>query len=38
MQKNIRVSQKFCNILVVQASLPKYMGESKVLQYFGSTC
>ena len=34
----IKVSQKFCNILVVYASLPKYEGESKVLKYFDSLC
>ena len=28
----------FCNISVVHANLPEYEGESKVLQYFGSTC
>ena len=38
MQENIRVSQKFSNILVVHASLPKYLGESKVLQHFSYTC
>ena len=35
---NTRVSQKFWNILVVDASLPEYKGESKVLQYFSSRC
>ena len=28
------MSQKFCNILVVRASLPKYLDESKILKYF----
>ncbi len=32
------MSQKFCNILVGHASLPKYKGESKVFQYFSKTC
>ena len=27
---NTGVSQKFCNILVLHANLPKYEGESKV--------